>query len=279
MRLTLICLLGAALLSQVGASKTPDYEVFAVRFAHVPYALSSLVAGAERGPRVDIAFTIWPIRDRASGRVILVDAGFHRDKFLQQWKPQDYVRPSDALQALGITPDAVTDVILTHSHWDHADGADLFPKAAIWIQKDEYSHYIGEQGQVLNRGGVDADDAAMLAALKAAGRVRLVDGDDQEIAPGIRVYTGGKHTFQSQYVGVRTAAGIVVLASDNAYLYMNLDKRLAIAQTVDAASNVAAQSRMKTLAGDTGVVIPGHDPDVFRRFPAVASNVVRIAPR
>ena len=52
-----------------------------------------------------------------------------------------------------------------------------------------------------------------------------------------------------------------------------------LAQTVDAASNVAAQSRMKTLAGDTGVVIPGHDPDVFRRFPAVASNVVRIAPR
>ena len=83
MRLILVCVLGAALASQV-SRPAPDYEVFAVRFAHVPYALSSLVAGAERGPRVDIAFTIWPIRDRASGRVILVDAGFYRDKFLQQ---------------------------------------------------------------------------------------------------------------------------------------------------------------------------------------------------
>jgi glyoxylase-like metal-dependent hydrolase (beta-lactamase superfamily II) len=278
-RPALIRLLAAAVLAQATPPATPDYEVFAVRFAHVPYALSSLVAGAERGPRVDIAFTIWPIRDRATGRVILVDAGFYRDKFIQQWKPQDYVRPSEALAALGIKPDAVSDVIITHSHWDHADGADLFPKATIWIQKNEYAHYVGDQGEVLNRGGVDAEDAAMFAKLKAAGRLRLVDGDDQEIAPGIRVYTGGKHTFESQYVGVRTATGVAVLASDNAYLYMNLDKRLPIAQTLDAASNVAAQARMKALAGASGVVIPGHDPDVFQRFPAVAANAVRVAPR
>ena len=63
----------------------------------------------------------------------------------------------------------------------------------------------------------------MLAALKAAGRVELVDGDDREILPGIRVYTGGKHTFASQFAGVATRAGTVVLASDNAYLYENLE--------------------------------------------------------
>ena len=81
----------------------------------------------------------------------------------------------------------------------------------------------------------------MLAGLKAAGRIELVDGDDREILPGIRVYTGGKHTFASQFSGMTTPAGTVVLASDNAYLYKNLEKRLAIAQTLDAASNLAAQ--------------------------------------
>jgi glyoxylase-like metal-dependent hydrolase (beta-lactamase superfamily II) len=199
------CLLTCALL--LAAPQGPaNYEVFAVRFAHVPYALASLVAGAEKGPQVDIAFTVWPIRDTAGGRVLLVDAGFYRDKFIQRWKPQDYVRPSAALQAgLGIAPDKVTDIIITHSHWDHADGADLFPNATIWIQKEEYEYYIDEAGKVRNGGGVDADDAAMLAALKAAGRVKLVDGDNQEIAPGIRVYTGGKHTFASQYVSVPRA--------------------------------------------------------------------------
>ena len=267
-------------LAPAQAKPTPAYEVFAVRFAHVPYALSSLVAGAEKGPQVDIAFTVWPIRDTASGRVFLVDAGFYRDKFVQRWKPQDFVRPSAALQAgLGIAPEKVTDIIITHSHWDHADGADLFPSAMIWIQKEEYEYYIDEAGKVRNGGGVDADDAAMFAALKAAGRIRLVDGDDQEIAPGIRVYTGGKHTFASQYVGGTTREGTVIVASDNAYLYKNLDERLPIAQTLDPAMNLAAQARMLQLAGSPARVIPGHDPAVFSRFPAVGPNVVKVAPK
>src|SRR5262245_25889460 len=201
--LSVSCLLPLALGASFQSARAPLYEAFAVRFAHVPYGLSSLVAGAEKGPQVDIAFTVWPLRDTRSSRIVLVDAGFYRDKFINSWKPQDFVKPSDALKnGLGIAPAAVTDIIITHSHWDHADGADLFPKATIWIQKEEFEYYIGAKGEVLARGGVDAVDAEMFAGLRAAGRVKLIDGDNQEIIPGIRVYTGGKHTFASQYVSV-----------------------------------------------------------------------------
>jgi glyoxylase-like metal-dependent hydrolase (beta-lactamase superfamily II) len=152
----------------------------------------------------------------------------------------------------------------------------LFPRATVWIQKEEYDYYVGPQGEVLHTGGADADDAKMLAELNKAGRVRLVDGDAKEILPGITVYTGGKHTFASQFAGVKTTAGTVVLASDNAYLYENLEKRLPIAQTLDAASNLKAQERMLALAASPSLVIPGHDPAVFERFPAVAPGVVKI---
>jgi hypothetical protein len=113
----------------------------------------------------------------------------------------------------------------------------------------------------------------MLAKLHTEGRVRLVDGDNQEILPGIRVYTGGKHTFASQFVGVTTPEGTLILASDNAYLYKNIESGVAIAQTLDPASNVAAQKRMVELAGSTNRVIPGHDPAVFTRFKLVTPNV------
>jgi len=260
-----------------GRTAAPAYEVHAVRFADVSYPVSSLVAGAERGRSIDLAFTIWVARDPASARVVLVDAGFYRDKFLQQWHPNHFVRPSDALaDGLGIQPDAVTDIIVSHSHWDHADGIDLFPRAKVWIQKDEYEYYVGPAGEVLHRGGVDAEDARMFTALKSDGRVELVDGDDREILPGIRVYTGGKHTFASQFVSVPTRAGTVVLASDNVYLYENLDKHAAIAQTLDAASNLIAQDRMLKLAASPRLVIPGHDPAVFERFAIVKPGVVRI---
>jgi glyoxylase-like metal-dependent hydrolase (beta-lactamase superfamily II) len=277
MRRLLIAAILAAGVAAVSARQPAPagYDVYAVRFAHVSYPVASLVRGAERGRAIDIAFTIWVMR--APGRVVLLDAGFYRDKFIARWKPQDFVRPSEALRrGLGIAPEQVTDIVISHTHWDHADGVDLFPRATIWIQKEEYDYYIGPQGEVLHTGGVDADDAKMFAALKDVGRVRLIEGDAKEILPGISVFTGGKHTYASQYVGVQTSAGTVVLASDNAYLYENLKKRLPIAQTLDVDANVKAQERMLKMAATPALVIPGHDPDVFVRFPAVAPGVVRI---
>jgi len=257
------------------APQEPNYDVHAVRFAHVSYPVSSLVRGAERGRDIDIAFTVWVMR--AGNRVVLLDAGFYREKFITRWKPMDFVTPAEAVQrGLGIAPQQVTDIVISHSHWDHADGADLFPRATVWIQKEEYDYYVGPQGEVLHTGGADADDAKMLAELNKAGRVRLVDGDAKEILPGITVYTGGKHTFASQFAGVKTIAGTVVLASDNAYLYENLEKKLPIAQTLDAASNLKAQERMLALAASPSLVIPGHDPAVFERFPLIAPGVVKI---
>jgi glyoxylase-like metal-dependent hydrolase (beta-lactamase superfamily II) len=116
----------------------------------------------------------------------------------------------------------------------------------------------------------------MLARLRREGRVRLVDGDAREIIPGITVYTGGKHTYQSQYVGVRTPVGIAIFASDNVYLYENLDRHVPIAQTLDAASNLRAQDRMRTLASDPRLIVPGHDPLVFARFPNAQPGVASI---
>lgn len=218
---------------------------------------------------------VWPVK-MADGRVLVVDAGFYRDKFIEQWKPSGYLRPTAALSAgLGIAPEDVTDVVLSHIHWDHADGAELFPRARVWVQREEFDHYVGENGAVRDRG-IDADVATMLFRLRQDGRVQLVDGDDREIAPGVRVYTGGKHTFASQFVRVETRSGPVILASDNAYLYENLDKHLAIAQTLDAPSNLAAQTRMATLARGLERVVPGHDALVFARFPSVRPGVVRI---
>ena len=104
----------------------------------------------------------------------------------------------------------------------------------------------------------------------------LVDGDGKEIIPGITVYTGGKHTFASQFATVTTAAGTVVLASDNAYLYENFAKHVPIAQTLDSASNLRTQARMLSLASDPRLIVPGHDPEVFVRFPTPGNGVAQI---
>ena len=261
-------------LGRTPATIPPRYQVHAVRFATLAgFPKRSLIAGAPATDSLDIAMMVWVVR--GGGRTILVDAGFYREKFMRQWHPADYLKPSEALDVLGIKPDEVTDIIVSHIHWDHADGVDLFPRARVWLQREEYEYYITDSGTVKNRA-IDAEVAKMFFGLKNSGRVNLVPGDAQEIVPGISVFTGGKHTFASQYVSVATRSGTVVLASDNAYLYENLERHVPISQTLDAASNLAAQARMLTIATSPKMIVPGHDPQVFARFPVGARRVARI---
>ena len=258
----------ALLLSLLLASPlAAQWDVSAVRYATIrEFPVAALVAGADTSRRLDIAMMVWALRGQ--GRVVLVDAGFHREKFVTQWKPADFVTPAEALAEAGIKPDAVTDIIISHIHWDHADGIDLFPRARVWIQKAEFEHYVGPNGEPLDAPAITPEVAGMLAGLARAGRVTLVDGDDREIIPGIRVYTGGKHTWESQYASVKTGSGTVVIASDNMYLYENLENRAPIAQTLDVVSNLRAQDRMRTIATVPELIVPGHDALVFVKFPS-----------
>jgi glyoxylase-like metal-dependent hydrolase (beta-lactamase superfamily II) len=273
MRLVVIAV---ALMACLTAQPKPQYEVYAIRYATIPdFSVASLVAGADRARKLDIAMLVWLVR--GDGRNILVDSGFYREQFFKQWHVTDYVKPSDALKRVGLKPEDITDVVITHMHWDHADGMDLFPNARIWIQKDELQYYAGEGWQSKRtHGGIDPDDVLMAVKLNTQGRVGLVNGDAQEILPGVTCYTGGRHTYASQYVGVSTAAGIVVLASDNMYLWENLEKHVPIAATLDAESNLRAQDRMKQLAARPGLVIPGHDPAVMTKFTGPVAGVVKI---
>lgn len=143
------------------------------------------------------------------------------------------------------------------------------------VQREEVEHHIDSTGAQRDPM-IDKPDAAMLHALRSAGRIAYVDGDAKEIIPGITVYTGGKHTFQSQYAGVRTREGTVVIASDNMYLYENLETKRPIAQTLDAVANLAAQTRMVTIASSPRLIVPGHESAVFDRFEHVSPDVVRI---
>ena len=251
------------------------YEPVAVRFATIPeFRVRNLVAGADSARRLDIAMMVWALR-APGGKTVLIDAGFHRQKFITQWKPQNYVTPAEALGRAGIQPQDVTDIVISHIHWDHADGVDLFPNARIWLQLEEYNYYVGPAGEALH-SGIDKDVAEMYARLRKEGRLRFAEKPDEEIIPGIRVHTGGKHTFASQYASVRTPAGTVVFASDNAYLYENLEQHRPIAQTLDSASNLRAQARMRELASDPRLIVPGHDPAVFTRFPSLGDGVAAI---
>ena len=260
------------------AAEADKYEIYAVRFATIAnFRVANLIAGADPSRRLDIAMTIWVLKG-SDGRIAVVDSGFHRDQYFKQYTVKDFVLPSDAIAPLGITADKVTDLFISHMHWDHAGGIDLFPNARVWIQKDEYDYYTSDAWQSpRTHGGIDPEDVLEIVRRNTQGKVSFVRGDDETSISGVTFGIGGKHTWQSQFVTATTPKNTtVVLASDNMYLFENLETHKPISQTLDAASNLRTQDRMKSLASEVRLLIPGHDAAVFDRFPKVSVRIVRI---
>jgi glyoxylase-like metal-dependent hydrolase (beta-lactamase superfamily II) len=180
---------------------------------------------------------------------------------------------------LGLKAGDITDIIVSHPHWDHIDALSLFPNATVWMQKEDFNYFVSTAWQKKgNPGGFVKRDVRLFIDLNLAGRLTLVDGDDKEILPGIKVYTGSRHTFNSQYTLVNTGTNKVVLASDNIWVYYSLEHLLPASPggTFDPDGYVAAMKRMKTLVTDTRFIIPGHDAAIFSKFPKVAEGVVQI---
>jgi glyoxylase-like metal-dependent hydrolase (beta-lactamase superfamily II) len=210
----------------------------------------------------------------AAATTFFLDGGYHRDTFLKYFPATGYIRPDEAVRLAGVKPEDITDVVISHAHWDHMGGIDLFPHANIWIQKEEYRYYTGDAWQPGgNHGGIDPEDVQQLVKLNTEGRLRLVDGDNVEIFPGIRAYTGGHHTFSSQYIAIEGNPPFV-LASDNCYLYRNLAEHKASATFTEAyhAANIKNQESMIQLAGGNRPRHPRHDSAQFQNIPPPAAS-------
>ena len=97
------------------------------------------------GEQTDVTYTINVIKGEAG--IIVIDTGYddsyeeHR-KLAEGMNITQYRSPAKVLRKIGIEPEDVQYVILTHAHWDHMGGVNLFPNAKFYIQSDELCNWI-----------------------------------------------------------------------------------------------------------------------------------------
>jgi glyoxylase-like metal-dependent hydrolase (beta-lactamase superfamily II) len=219
-------------------------------------------------PRPDapmpLSFYIWLLR--SGDHVIAVDTGFAEAEARARGR-ETLLSVEAALAVLGVGRDKVGDVILTHLHWDHAGNHDLFPNARIHVQATEMAYCTGPcMCHAALRKPYDPASVATLVKRVHAGHVRFHEGT-AEIAPGVFVHLVGGHTRGLQVVTVETRRGRLVLASDAAHYYANAKLEHPFPLVHDAEAMLEGFRTVKRLAPSPAHIVPGHDPEVLRRFP------------
>lgn len=255
----------------------PNYEVFAFRYASLADRLARqnfLHGDAHDGP-MPLDFFIWAIR--GGGETIVVDTGFggigaerRQRRFL--------CSPAEALERVGIKAAEVPKVILTHLHYDHAGNTALFPAAHFHLQEAEIAFSTGRcMCHGVFREAMEVDDVVQAVRYVFDGRVRFHSGTGT-IAPGVTVHLVGGHTGGLQVVRVPTARGWIVLASDASHFWANIRNRDPFPIFADLSQMMEGYQAIEELADGPDHIIPGHDPLVLKRFPAVPGqpDIVRV---
>jgi glyoxylase-like metal-dependent hydrolase (beta-lactamase superfamily II) len=211
----------------------------------------------------EMDYFIWVLQ--SGGQVILVDTGYDDAEARRRDRP--IIRePAAALAGIGLKPEDITTLIVTHLHYDHAGGLGQFPNATIHLQAAEMAYATGPcMCQDTLRMPFSADHVCEAVKRVYSGRVVFHDGDG-EVADGVTVHCIGGHSRGLQAVRVRTASGWLCLASDAAHYYENVFARKPFPIVVDLQTMLEGFDRIQALASYRSLLIPGHDPLVMSLF-------------
>ncbi|MBW4025045.1 MAG: N-acyl homoserine lactonase family protein [Proteobacteria bacterium] len=266
------------------------YSIWVMEYAYMPKApVSAIVYGAHNQGVRKMPYGYVLIK--GPGCLAMVDVGYnHKDfgetlarKFdVAGWQPPEVV-----LAEAGVRPEDVQHVFLTHAHFDHAGATDAFPNAKFYIQEREISKWIWAMALDKRfhwlQGATDPGDIMRIVDLARQGRLVAVDGDREDVLPGIDIRAAhDSHTWGCQFItirndGRRESADTWVMAGDLVYSYDNLrgvtpgdPQYVPIGLAMVSQENLlfATDHMMNTVGGDYRRVVPTHDEEVRDVFPS-----------
>lgn len=215
-------------------------------------------------------YFVWAIVGK--DRTFVYDTGY--DAAIAEKRGRHLLRPVDeGLKMIGIEPDKVENVIVSHMHFDHCGNHHLFPKAHYHVQDVEMAYATGRCMCHANlRAPFEFEDVTNMIDKVFKERVTFHDGTSQ-IAPNLIVHKVGGHSKGLQIVQVLTRRGWVILGSDASHFYANFEQSRPFPVLESVSDMLEGYATMKRLASSPDHIIPGHDPEVLKCYPAALSGV------
>ncbi len=252
------------------------YSIYAVRYGHLERTSDlNFLGGDDHADPMPLDYYVWVIQEGA--RAVVVDTGF--DAAAAATRGRTLTRSvAEGLAAIGVDPATVLDVVITHMHYDHAGNVGLFPRARFHVQDAEMAYCTGRAMTHPHLAApFDGDNVVAVVRRIFDGRVVFHAGDSV-LCAGVTLHHLPGHTAGLQAVRVQTERGPVVLASDAAHFWANLERETPFPIVADVPAYLESLRMLRQLAPSIDHIIPGHDPQVLARFPAEpgSTDVVRL---
>jgi glyoxylase-like metal-dependent hydrolase (beta-lactamase superfamily II) len=259
------------------ANGTPPYEVYAIRYAtREGRRRDNFIGGDPHDGPMPMDYFVWVVV--GPERRFVVDCGFTAE--VSARRKRTYLRdPVEALKLLDIRADEISDVILTHLHYDHVGNFDRFHRARFHLQERELAYATGKyMRHPFLSHSFEVDDVVGVVRLNYGGRVVFHDGD-AELAPGVRLHLATGHSAGLQFVSVQTQRGRLVLASDVTHYYENMDSGRPYTTTFHVGETLESYQKVRAIAASSDHIVPGHDPLVMQLYPPARPDLDGIAVR
>ena len=250
-------------------------RIYAIRYAHLDRTSDkNFLGGDDHAHPMPIDYYVWVIKGTHN---VVVDTGF--DSTAAARRGRTLIRPvAEGLAAIDVDPKDVSDVVITHMHYDHAGNMALFPRARFHVQDAEMAYCTGRAMTHPHLSAFfEAENVVEMVRRVFDGRV-IFHAGDSVLYPGVTLHHLPGHTLGLQAVRVETGRGSVVLASDAAHFWANLERETPYPVVADVPQYLESLRALRKLAASIDHIIPGHDPEVLVRFPAEAgvTDIVRL---
>jgi glyoxylase-like metal-dependent hydrolase (beta-lactamase superfamily II) len=253
------------------------YDLYAIKYGQrAGHRAEHFQGGDPHDGPMPLTYYVWAaVSDE---HTVVIDLGFTVETGMRRGRVVERT-PAEGLQLLGIDAAAVRHVVVTHFHFDHVGNVAEFPHATFVVQDGEMAFWTGRYAsRGIFRNLVEPEDVLSLVRHNFDGRVHFVDGSE-EIVPGITVHKVGGHAPGLQVVTVETARGLVVVASDAAHFYANIEEDRPFSIVTNLPQMYGAFDIIRKLAPSPEHIIPGHDPLVMDRYPAARPELAGLVAR